>query len=97
MNAAQSDQPANTAPWASAFTAMATASGRDFEGQWRGTWDNATVTCTSGSHDVCGGWVAPLVYAYRKCICPCHDDSRPGNNEARADVRTAIDAARGSS
>lgn len=32
-----------------------------------------TVNCTHGVHRICGGYVAPLVYAnYRPCGCPCH-------------------------
>lgn len=84
---------ATAPPWTATFAAMLAASGREFEGKWHGTYEHVTVTCMGGSHDVDHGWVAPLVYAYRKCICPCHDETRPTNYEARVATQANIDQA----
>jgi hypothetical protein len=39
-----------------------------------------TFTCTSDQHELCAGYIAPLVYSNtRPCVCSCHDEDNPRN------------------
>jgi hypothetical protein len=44
----------------------------------KGADHEQTVNCDLGQHDMCDGYIAPLVYSSRyPCICRCHDHDNP--------------------